>query len=409
MLGHSRSRALAAGLLSIAVLGACSTKSSTDDEGEVAGVKTGVGVTDSTITLAQLTDLSGPFAAVGKAALAGNKLYFDAVNEDGGVCGKFTVDIDVQDTGYVIQNSIQQYETVRTDALALLGTMGGPANAALLPKFEQDKIVNIPNSWGRSLTAWEGNLIPGATYDVDIANGLDYLLREQLVADGDAIGHIYFPGDYGEGGLAGSKAFAELHDMELIPVAINPTDADMSTQVSRLMNEGVSAIVLSVAPGHSASVASSAAAEGFEGPILSSYPGFSEGILEGAAGDQLRKSFYLATPYQSTLPADSPYLETFKNENDGATPPGLTVAGIGQAKLMGAILEKACELNDLTREGLIAAKGALTSADTDGLVVAVDPSAVGTSPTLQTNIQRPGDVGLERVEDGFEGEAAKTL
>lgn len=404
-----RSRAVAAGLVAVSVLTACSTKASTNDGSEVQGVKVGVGVSDDTITIAQLTDLSGPFAPVGKAALDGNKLYFDSLNAEGGVCGKFDVQIDVKDTGYVLQNTIQQYGNVQSEALALLGTMGGPANAALLPKFEQDKIVNVPNSWSRPLTAWEGMLIPGATYDVDIANGLDYLLQEGFVAEGDAIGHIYFTGEYGEGGLAGSEAFAEQHGVDLVPIEINPTDADMSSHVSRLADKGVSAIVTSAAPGQSASVASAAAAVGFDGPILSSMPGFSEGILEGAAGDQLRRSFYVATPYQSILPADSPYLATYKEENDGATPTSVVVAGIGQAMLMAAILEKACELGDLTREGLLAAKSSLTSVDSDGLVVDLDPSLVGTPPTLSTNIQQPGETTLEPVVDGFQGETAETL
>lgn len=409
MNAHPRTLALTAGLLSLAMLSACSTKSSSSDGGEVGGIKTGVGVTGNTISVSQLTDLSGPFAPVGKAALAGNQLFFDALNADGGVCGKFKVKIDVQDTGYVLQNSIQQYGTARTKSLALLGTMGGPANAALLPKLEQDKIINIPNSWSRTLTSWEGNLIPGATYDVDIVNGLDYLMQEKKIADGDTIGHVYFKGEYGEGGLAGSKAYAKLHDLKLVPIEINPTDTDMSTQVGRLLKENVKAIVLSAAPTHSASVASSAAAGGFDGPILSNLPGFSEGILQGAAGDELRKNFYLATPYQSALPADSPYLATYKKENKNATPSGFVIGGIGQAALLSTILEKACDMKDLTREGLLAAKKSITSADTGGLMVDINPSLEGTSPSLKTNIERPGKDALEPVVSGFEGPGVKTL
>ena len=49
----------------------------------------------------------------------------------------------------------------------------------------------------------------GATYDVEMVNGFDYLLKKGKIKEGDKIGHIYFEGEYGANGLAGSKYFAE--------------------------------------------------------------------------------------------------------------------------------------------------------------------------------------------------------
>jgi len=80
---------LAAGLLAAA---GCSTKASNSSGGgsagaSVGGIKTGTGVTADTISVGELTDLSGPFAALGKSITQAQQLYYDQISAAGGVCG----------------------------------------------------------------------------------------------------------------------------------------------------------------------------------------------------------------------------------------------------------------------------------------------------------------------------------
>jgi len=88
---------LAAGLL---VAAGCSTKAP-DSAGSTGagGVKTGAGVTTDTITVGQLSDLSGPFAAVGKSITQAQQLYYDQISAAGGVCGR-KINVVTKDTGY---------------------------------------------------------------------------------------------------------------------------------------------------------------------------------------------------------------------------------------------------------------------------------------------------------------------
>src|SRR5450756_3058750 len=91
-------RSAVAGLAALAVAAAatgCSTKAKNDtgsgssSGGTAAGsVKTGRGVTADTITIAELTDLTGIFAALGKNITQANQLYWDQKNAAGGVCGR---------------------------------------------------------------------------------------------------------------------------------------------------------------------------------------------------------------------------------------------------------------------------------------------------------------------------------
>ena len=63
-------------------------RSSGGDAPPARAVKTGPGATADTITLGDLTDLSGVFAPHGKSHDAGRNLYWDAKNKAGGICGR---------------------------------------------------------------------------------------------------------------------------------------------------------------------------------------------------------------------------------------------------------------------------------------------------------------------------------
>src|ERR1700712_3492960 len=230
-----RSRAAAMLLAAaVATVSGCSTKAPSSSAGGGSGaagtVKTGPGISGKTITLGVLTDLSGVFAALGKDVTQAQQLFWDQQNAKGGVCGKYQVKLDVKDHGYVVQTAVQLYNGMKSDILALQHTIGSPVNTPLADQLQADKIVNIPEAWARNLTQNPENAVVGATYDVEMINGLDYLLKQGKIKEGDKLGHIYFEGEYGANGLAGSKYFASQHKMTIDEAQIKSTDADMTAQ-----------------------------------------------------------------------------------------------------------------------------------------------------------------------------------
>src|SRR5687768_8411566 len=232
----------------VAAATGCSTKAEDDDtatpgatgEGAAEEVKTDVGVEGTTITLGVLTDLTGVFAALGKDITNANSLYW----KDKKVCDTYDVKLDIKDTGYVPQQGVQLYSGMKDGVLAMQQTIGSPINTALAPEYEADKIVNLPSAWAANLTEIPGTGVVGATYQVEIANGYEYLFEEGLLKEGDKVGHIYFEGEYGENGLAGSEAVAEARKLELVKAQIKPTDQDMTAQITQFKAAGVKAIVL---------------------------------------------------------------------------------------------------------------------------------------------------------------------
>ncbi len=396
----------------VAVSG-CSTKAPESSGGGGGGggggegeVTTDVGVEGTTIRLGVLTDLTGVFAALGTDITNGNTLYW----QDNQVCDTYDVELDVQDTNYQPQTGVQLYSGMEPNILAMQQTIGSPINTALAPEYESDSIVNFPSAWARTLTEIPGTGVLGATYDVELANGYQYLFDQGLLADGDTVGHIYFEGEYGENGLAGSEAVAEARNLTVIPAQIKSADQDMSAQVTQFAAEGVDAIVLTVAPAQTASAAAVAQAQNLDVPILGSNPVFAPGLLQGPSAQWLKDHLYVASPITAWA-AQPELLQQYQAAYPNTTPSLGAIFGYAMGDVMNQTLTAACENGDLTREGVTAAFSELTDIDTGGLIVPIEGFETGVSPSTQSFVLRPADVpgGAEVVQDAFEGELATEL
>jgi ABC-type branched-subunit amino acid transport system substrate-binding protein len=389
----------------------CSTKAPESSGGGGGGgaaaeVQTDVGVEGETITLGVLTDLTGVFAALGNDITNANTLFW----QDNKVCDTYTVELDVQDTGYVPQQGVQLYSGMKDGILAMQQTIGSPINTALAPEYEADQIVNFPSAWSKTLTEIPGTGVVGATYDVEIANGYDYLFREGLLTEGDTVGHIYFEGEYGANGLAGTQAVAAERNLQVVEAQIKATDQDMSAQITQFKAAGVNAIALTVAPGQTASVATVAQAQGLDVPILGSNPVFAPGLLEGPAAAKIKEDLYVASPV-SSFDAHPELLEQYQAAYPDAVPSLGVVVGFGMSEMMKQVLDSACESGDLTRAGVVAAFDGLTEVETGGLVVPIRGFELGKSPSLESFVLRPADVpgGATVAQEAFEGEFAAAI
>jgi len=131
------------------VAAGCSTKASDSGGGTstgAGGVKVGTGVTADTITLGQLTDLTGVFASSGKSYTQAEQLYFDQLNGAGGVCGR-KINVITKDHGYNVQNAVALYSQMKDQVLGFDQVLGSPINAALLDQYTSDKVIAVPSAW----------------------------------------------------------------------------------------------------------------------------------------------------------------------------------------------------------------------------------------------------------------------
>jgi ABC-type branched-subunit amino acid transport system substrate-binding protein len=406
---RSASAVLLAAVLITSATG-CSNKAQNSSSGgggnNAADVKTDKGIEGKTITLGVLTDLTGVFAALGKDLTNANTLYW----KDHKVCDTYGVKLDVQDTGYVPQTGVQLYSGMKDSILAMQQTIGSPINTALAPQYQADSIVNFPSAWSKTLTEIPGTGVVGATYDVEISNGYDYLFKKGLLKKGDTVGHIYFEGEYGANGLAGSKAVAEEKGLKIIEAQIKSSDQDMSSQVTQFKAAGVKAIALTVAPTQTASVAAVAQAQGLDVPMLGNNPVFAPGLLQGPTANWLKSHLYVASPV-STFEKHQDLLKSYQAAYPDVTPSLGVLVGTGMAALMNQVLDAACDNGDLTRAGVLSAFEDLKKADTGGLVVPIRGFSNGKSPSLESFVLQPADApgGAKLLEDATEGEFAAKI
>jgi ABC-type branched-subunit amino acid transport system substrate-binding protein len=402
---------LAVAMLLSGVVAGCGGKG--DDEqaaggGEAGALKTGPGVTDSTITLGLLTDLSGVFAALGKPVVQGTQLYWDDANAAGGVCDR-TVKLTVKDHGYDPQKAVVLYRELSSEVAALQQMLGSPMTAALLPTLKRDSMLSMLAAWPSGLLGEEVIGILGATYDIETENGLEFAMKAGKLKEGDKIGHIYFEGDYGESGLEGSKRFAEANGMTVVEQKIKATDEDMSGQVSALKRQGVKAVALSTSPAQTASAVGVGAAQGLTVPYVGNGPTWDPALLKSPAAEAVKALLFVSSsvaPFSKEGPAPEKAAAAFTKAHAKETPKASVQVGWAQGRLMYETLKKACENQDLSREGIVKAFHELSALDLEGLTAGpLDYTQLGESPSTATHVAQPAEVAgglkvLEIVEGG---------
>ncbi|KNE81802.1 MULTISPECIES: ABC transporter substrate-binding protein [Streptomyces] len=405
---HSRRAAVAAAVVALALAGTgCSTKAQESGGGEAGadGIKTGPGVTEKTIKLAALTDLSGPYATLGKSIVQAQKMWAEGVNKDGGICDR-KIEIVVKDHGYDVQKARSAYTEVSPDVLAMPQVVGSPVVASLKDTVAKDKILTYPMAWAASLLGEDAIQVMGTTYDIDMINAVDFLERKSGVKKGDKIGHVYFEGDYGQSALEGSTYAAEKRGMKIVEQKIKPTDTDLSAQVSALRAAKVKAVLISAGPTQTASLVGVSAAKGFTVPVVSSAVGFAPQLLKTPAGPALEKMLHIVTA-QPPVSHDLPDLQKMVSDYQKKYPKELvdsgTLSGYHAAMLMDSDLRAACKAKDLTREGLV--KAHRSQSKHEGLGVTQDFSDASQPATFSSYMVKPDAKkvgGTVLVEDTHE-------
>ncbi|WP_105971084.1 ABC transporter substrate-binding protein [Streptomyces geranii] len=386
--------------LSLVAVG-CSSKA-TETADSSSGIKTGPGVSADTITLGALTDLSGVFGAQGKIIVQGNQLYLDKINAAGGICDR-KVELVVKDHGTDVQKAVSLYAETEPEVLGYVQMLGSPITSALDTDITDARTLTVATAWSSTLLKNPEMIVMGNTYDVETVNGVDHLAKEEGLKSGDVLGHIYFEGDYGNSALQGSTYAAGKLGLKLEGIQVKATDTDLTAQVTTLKSRGAKAVVLSVGPRQTASVAGVAASLGYDVPLLANTPAFDPSLLSTSAKSALEKNLSVMTsiaPFSSTEKGPREVAAALPEKFPDTQPNSFVNLGYASALVYAEVLEKACANGDLTREGVNAAFRQLKNVDTGGLTSALDFSATGRQPSRQTYVTKvdssvPGGLALQ--------------
>ena len=323
------------------------------------------GVTEDTIRVGAIADLSGIFAPLVIQIMDAQTAYWDMVNDNGGIDGKM-VDLVVLDNGYDVPTHLDRYEAMRdkdSGVVFLSQSTGSPHTAAIAEMLVEDDLGAIPLSWysGWPDPSFGQNVFESYTnYCYEAINAVDWLSAN--VVDGETkLAVISYPGEYGQDGAAGAKIAAAALGIEVVydgEGAAIP-GADQTPVITGLIESGANLVWATVGPSVFAEIFGGAAAQGFT-PIWSgSSPTYNYMLLATPLAPAL-DAYYYQSAYALTWNAgDAPGMKTMVAELQARMPdkPLSDVYTYGWTEAMAThqILETAAKNGDMTRAGVVRA------------------------------------------------------
>ncbi len=334
-----------------------------DDGDAAAELVTGVGVSDDTIRIGFLSDLSGIFAGLTVPITDGSQAYFDRLNDQGGIAGRM-IEVVVRDTGYDVPTHLSHYDELSSsgdDGVIMIGTStGSPHTAAIRDTLVEDDMAAIVLSWNSSWAAPNSSHVFewGTNYCVEAMNGVSWLADAH---DAATIAIVSFPGDYGEDGALGAKIAAEALGLEVVydgQAAVIP-NTDQTPVISQIVESGADIVWTTLNPGTLAEVMGGAHGEGFVGQWGGNGPSFAPQLLATDLGPLATASYTAFTPYTAIGTGDTAGMADVVSLMREYAPDKQYLSVYINSWLMGEIarqgLLKAVENGDLTRAGVAAA------------------------------------------------------
>lgn len=383
------------------------TTSPGDEGGELAEVP---GFDGTTIRVGAITPTSGPAAVIGGPLTAGNQAYFDALNANGGVAGRYQVELVVEDSAYATTTADAAYESMKEDVVMFAQILGTQIVTTLLPKLEADNIVAAPASLD-SFWVREQQLLPiGGPYQVQSANAFTwYIEGGNGGSPDDVICALIRDDEYGEAGLEGFEAAAEANDVEIAEVVTFPGgESDFTTQIGALQGAGCEMVLFVGLPTETSPAITRAAQSSppFEPQWIGQSPSWLTLFAQGDLAPYLQEHFVLAAEGvewgDTSVPGMAQMLE---DAPEGQQPDIYFAFGYNQARAVHQVLEAAVANGDLSREGIIEAMNGIEVLTFDGLtgdypygppedrdpprastIFAVDPEAPGGLRVLAADV-----------------------
>ncbi|MEZ5740244.1 MAG: ABC transporter substrate-binding protein [Burkholderiaceae bacterium] len=175
------------------------------------------GVSDKTLTIGTIQDLSGPLVSLGKPIQNGMIMRVEEINEAGGVAGR-TLDLKIEDSGYDPKKAVLAAQKLLTSdkVFAVLGALGSVVSLSTMPLLlKRDVFSFLP------VTAHHGNFEPlhklkwsmATPYQRSTELGLLELHKRHKF---EKVGILYQDDEYGLEVLRGAESALEKLGLQLV-------------------------------------------------------------------------------------------------------------------------------------------------------------------------------------------------
>ena len=349
------------------------TTETTAGDGEGGGdPEPTAGFDGTTIKVGVLTPLTERVAVIGKPLTAGNKAWFDHVNEQGGIGGKYKIEMVTQDTRYDPPTAVQLYNGMKNDVVMIAQLLGTPVVNAVLPQLKTDKIVAQPASLD-SFWVREQQLLPvGAPYQIQAINAVDYWWNE-AGGEGKTVCTMIQDDPYGEAGQEGVDFAAEELGFDVAATAkFKVTDQDFTAQINQLKGANCEMVFGVVTAASLSGIMTSAVQNDFQTQWILQSPSWLGVFAKTPLAPYLQKNVWLVSegaPWGDTSAPGMAEMVEIHDKFSADVPPGDQYWGFGYvaARAVTEVLERAVEMGDLSREGIIEAMNSIEEFDHGGI------------------------------------------
>ncbi|WP_020204703.1 MULTISPECIES: ABC transporter substrate-binding protein [Cupriavidus] len=355
------------------------------------------GVSADSIVLGQSAALTGPTAVLGKQMNAGAQLYFDFINQQGGVYGR-KIELKALDDYYEPEAAAKNTRALIDDAhvFALFGYVGTATSEASLPLATQARVPFFaPFTGAQSLRQ------PFNRYAFHVRAGYNEetaaILRQIQTTGLKRVAVVYNDDAYGKAGLDGlERALKAAPDSGVQIVAregVVRNTAEIGDAMQGAMKATPDAVVMISAYRTAGAFVKEALRRGYNGQFYNvSFVGTQALAKEvGPKGSGVIISQVMPHPGNATLPVVREYLRLLQaagkhNDFDYAS-----IEGFIAAKAFVEGLRRAGK--DLTRDKLIAALETMKNYDLGGYIINFGPdSHIGSKFVEMTIINSRGQV-----------------
>ena len=272
------------------------------------------GVTDTEVLIGNVQDLSGPLKELGAIIPSGSNMYFQYINDQGGVHGR-SIKMLIEDHQYNPQKAVAATKKlVEKDQVfclfQILGTSPCEAIRPILSETGTPLIAPATNSGTMSdLSREAGDLIfhTDTGYDRQGEILVDYILNQNSDAK---IGIVYQDDDYGENVLEGIARAESEHNLTVQKESYQRGAIDFKGQTMNLLKGGCTDVIIAGIVREPVTVMKTAEAMNYKPNFFGTGPTVDArvGKLAGSAGEGFTATYW-ANMWNSDAPGPILYRE----------------------------------------------------------------------------------------------------
>lgn len=368
------------------------------------GGATDVGVTGSTITVGNVSDVGGPVPGLFAGGPLGTQAYFNYVNSQGGIYGRKLKLVASDDSLQCSQNEAD-YSNLAGSVFAFVGSWSlddncgaqvvqSHPNIPLVQTYLSQEMAGLPDSFGV------------APYTVNVNTGPFLYFKQKFP---DAIGSV--------GTLVGNQASA-VAAWQHAKTAIDslgykviyeddfpPAQSNFTADVIRMKSQGVKMVILLSVNGPDAAIfASEAAQQGFKPEVWLCPVCYSGSYINESGGPSSVAGHYAYVNLaeflgDSTVPEVGTYLKWLHQTDPHFVPDEFSAYSWANAALFVNILKSVGP--DLTQKKVLAALKATKVFNDGGMVTSADIGA--RAPSNCYNILQIQNGNWTKVDDPASG------